>query len=39
MECPICGQVFDDEYMQIADNGNLICCHCAEKETDVEEEE
>lgn len=32
MECPICGKVCDEEDMVIGDNGNLICCHCAEKE-------
>lgn len=32
MECPICGQSYDEEDMTIGDNGNLICCNCAEKE-------
>lgn len=37
MECPICGQVFNEENMKIADNGNLVCCNCAEKEKTTEE--
>ena len=38
MECPICGKVFDEAKMQISDNGNLVCCNCAEKENDKEKE-
>ena len=38
MECPICGKTFDEDKMQISDNGNLICCNCAKKETTKEKE-
>ncbi len=38
MEYPICGKTFDEEMMQISDNGNLICCNCAEKENTKEKE-
>ena len=38
MECPICGKAFDEDMMIISDNGNLICCNCAEKETTNEKE-
>ena len=28
MECPICGEKFDEEYVEYLDNGNPACPRC-----------
>ena len=38
MECPRCGNKFDEEYVEYLDNGNPACPHCVEKERKAEEE-
>lgn len=32
MECPICGELFDSDDMEILDNGNPACHDCVLKE-------
>ena len=34
MECPVCGKVFDDEYVEHLDNGNPTCPHCVAEESE-----
>ena len=38
MECPRCGEKFDEEYVEYLDNGNPACPHCVAKERKSEEE-
>ena len=40
MECPRCGEKFDEEYIEYLDNGNPACPHCvAEERKRIEEKE
>lgn len=32
MICPICGEKFDDEFVEFLDNGNPACPGCVEEE-------
>ena len=32
MECPICGEKFDEEFVDFLDNGNPACPQCVEEE-------
>lgn len=32
MECPICGNKFDEEYIEFLENGNPACSQCVEHE-------
>ncbi len=38
MECPECGNEFDDLDMTIGDNGNPICIECFQKKNQKEDE-
>ena len=38
MECPVCGEAFDEEYVEYLDNGNPACPHCVQKERKDNEE-
>ena len=37
MECPRCGQKFDEEYVEYLDNGNPACPACVAQERKLEE--
>jgi len=39
MECPSCGERFDDEYVCFLDNGNPACPHCVAEEQKKKERE
>lgn len=32
MECPECGNKFDEEFIDFLENGNPACSHCVELE-------
>lgn len=32
MECPICGEKFDEEFVEYLDNGNPACPQCVDEE-------
>ena len=38
MECPHCGEKFNEEYAEYLDNGNPACPHCVANERKSEEE-
>lgn len=39
MTCPICGEQFDDMFIDFLDNGNPACHACVVKEQEIEETE
>ena len=39
MECPICGELFDDMDVQYLDNGNPACPTCVQDEQKQDEKE
>ena len=38
MECPICGEKFDEENVEFLDNGNPACPHCVDEEKKKDEQ-
>lgn len=36
VECPICGEKFDDEYVEFLDNGNPACPNCVAHERELD---
>ena len=39
MECPICGQKFNEEFVDFLENGNPACPNCVSEERIKEDEE